>query len=151
MRTRFLLLAGLLVSLSGCQKVPPPFTEAGGVVTINGKPLPNAEIEFYPEVEGFGIQLNSTGTTDEEGRFALTSTYKNQNGAAVCTHRVVVRDPPLPAALRGDSNQDKASRYLAKMQNRPIPEKYNTMAATPLRVEVKADQKEYKIELTRDK
>jgi hypothetical protein len=140
-----------LASAGGCRRVPPPFTEAGGVVLLDGKPLPNAEVEFFPEVEGFGIDLNSTATTDEEGRFALKGTYNGKSGAAVGTHRVIVTEPPVPAELRSGDAQGRLAQYLKGQKNRPIPEKYRTAAGTPLRVEVKADQKEYTIELSRDK
>jgi len=141
-----LIVMALTPLAGGCAgRKPPPFTDAGGVVLIDGKPLPNAEVEFYPEVEGFGGDLNSTATTDEAGRFQLTG-VKGQSGAVVAKHRVVVRDPPMPAELRG---QNREAEFTARLKNRPIPEKYRSAASTPALVEVKAAQKEYTIELSR--
>jgi hypothetical protein len=148
MRTRLvapLILMALTALAGGCARVPPPFTDAEGVLLIDGKPLPNAEVEFYPEVDGFGGDLNSTATTDDDGRFKLTG-VKGQSGAVVAKHRVVVRDPPMPAELRG---QNLEGQFTARLKNRPIPEKYRSAASTPARVEVKAGQTDYKVELTR--
>src|SRR2546430_4075730 len=44
-------------------------TKVKGVVLLNDKPLPNAHVEFVPEVANFGAELNSTGATDEKGQF----------------------------------------------------------------------------------
>jgi len=59
---------------------------------------------------------------------------------------VVVRDPPMPAELRG---QNREAEFTARLKNRPIPEKYRSAASTPALVEVKAAQKEYTMELSR--
>src|SRR5438105_3770282 len=69
-RFRFGLIAALF--LGGCAKVPPPVTEVEGVVLLNDQPLPQAQIEFVPDLKDFGAELNSTAVTDEKGRFTLT-------------------------------------------------------------------------------
>ena len=48
-----------------------------GVVTFNGKPLPNAEISFEPKGKRF-----SFGTTDEEGRYEMKY-IRDEKGVAV--------------------------------------------------------------------
>ena len=144
-------LAGMVVSLAaGCGTSPPSVTEAEGVVLLNGAPLPNAQVEFSPELKNLGAEFNSGAVTDDLGRFQLACA-NGQTGAAIASHRVVVTDPPAPAKYRGQSAeaQDGLRKFLAGLKNRPIPEQYGTVGRTPLRVEVKAGQKEYKIELTR--
>src|SRR5689334_22974691 len=84
-----------LLFLFGCKKGPPPLVEVQGVVLLNGQPLPQAQVEFVPDLEDFGAQLNSTGVTDDQGRFTLTCMLKNEPGAVVGKHRVLVTDPPL--------------------------------------------------------
>lgn len=75
---------------------------AGGVVTYQGKPLPNAEVVFAPEDQG----RVANATTDSEGRFSL-GTYRPGDGALPGKHRVTIiarepaKQPPpgSPAAL----------------------------------------------------
>jgi hypothetical protein len=76
---------------------------------------------------------------------------KNEPGAVVGKNRVVVINAPPPPEARGMSRkaQEAATRYNANLKNRPIPSQYSTAAKTPAVVEVKQDQKEYTIKLTR--
>jgi hypothetical protein len=141
----------LALALCGCGKTPPAVTEAEGVVLLNGKPLPNAQVEFVPMLADFGAEMNSVGVTDEQGRFRLTCNDKRQPGAVVGKHRVLVTDPPMPRELRGQSEkaQKAQTEYQAKLKNRPIPEEYGNVGQTPLQIEVTPEQKSYTLTLTR--
>jgi hypothetical protein len=146
------VVAILCLTAAGCGKpAPPPVTEAGGIVLLNGSPLPNAQLQFVPDLADFGAELNSTGITDEKGRFQLKCAKNDQAGAVVAKHRVVITDAPPPPKYRGMSEdaQKGYAAYVKSLKNRPIPEQYGSVGTTPLIVEVKADQNEYKIELTR--
>jgi hypothetical protein len=149
-RGRAVALA-VLVLAGGCAKVPPTLTEAEGTVTLNGQPLPNAQVQFVPDLADFGAEYNSVGTTDEQGHFRLTCQGNGQNGAVIAKHRVLVIEAPVPAELRGQSSdsQQKLAAYQAKLKNRPIPTTYSSVGQTPLVIEVTADQKTYAIKLTR--
>src|SRR5262249_8319528 len=92
-----------------------------------------------------------SAVTDADGRFTLKCAWGDQDGAAVATHRVVVRDPPTPEELRGQGMADQRARYEKKLVNRPIPEKYGSMGSTPVRVEGKPGQKEDTVGVTRDR
>src|SRR5262245_49429633 len=149
---RWVLGAAVLVAAllpAGCGKSPPPFTEVEGVVTVNGKPLPQATVTFAPTATGFGAEVLSTAVTDDNGRFKLAC--GNKSGACVGEHKVTVSEAPLPEKLRGMSGeaQREASRYLAALKNRPIPQQYSNYAQTPLTITVTQDKKEYPISLQR--
>ena len=49
--------------------------------------------------------MNSTGVTDDQGRFTLTCLFKNEPGAVAGKHRVVVTDPPPSREMRNPENQ----------------------------------------------
>jgi hypothetical protein len=144
------LLAGLLL-VGGCGKVPPSMTEVEGTVTVDGYPLPNALIRFMPELTQWGAEMNSTGITDDKGYFKLTCAYKQEPGAAVGKHRVLVTDAPAPAEARGMSAeaQGAMTRYTNGLKNRPIPAIYSNLAQTPLIITVEPGQKVYNLALTR--
>jgi hypothetical protein len=146
-----LAVLGVALTLSGCQKVPPPLTEAEGTVLLDGKPLPQAHVEFVPELRNFGAEMNSTAVTDDAGHFHLTCSFNQQPGAVVAKHHVIVMEAPTPAEYRGQDEraQTGLAQYYAKLKNRPIPEKYGTLSKTPLVVEVKAGQSTYNLDLTR--
>ncbi|MEX0726282.1 MAG: carboxypeptidase-like regulatory domain-containing protein [Planctomycetaceae bacterium] len=69
----------------------PPLGDVSGVVTLDGAPLPNAEVVFRPIVgDQEGEQAASIGLTDAEGEYTL-SYVKDVAGAAVGVHRVQIR------------------------------------------------------------
>ncbi len=145
-------MAAILLALNGCTRTPPPVTEVEGVVLLDCKPLPQAKVEFIPELAHFGAEMNSTGITDDQGHFSLTCTYKSQPGATVGKHHVLITEAPVPAEFRRPDGQTQAqlAQYLAKLKNRPIPAVYGTLSQTPLVLEVKADQKTYELNLKKN-
>jgi hypothetical protein len=76
-----LLLPMLLV---GCGKGGPKVVPVSGRVTLDQKPLANADIMFFPD----SSDVESSGRTDEQGNYSLTVILDKRKGAAVGTHRV---------------------------------------------------------------
>jgi len=150
--TRLLALCLPLALLAcGCGEAPPRLTEVEGTVLLNNKPLPQALVRFVPEANGPGASLVATGITDDKGHFRLICDVKKEPGAVIGKNRVVVINAPPPAEARGLSGkaQEAGARYEASLKNRPIPEAYSSAVKTPVTVEVKPEQKEYTIKLTR--
>ena len=104
-----LLLIGIcLLSFVGCGKNPAP-AKVTGTVTLDGKPVPSAEITFAPED---GSRL-SQAMTDAEGKYELRFSASTI-GAVVGTHKVTIRTGPSEKS--DDPNAPKET----------IPSKYNT-------------------------
>ncbi len=86
--THFMLIAGILLS-AGCGRRNDPLPElvpVTGVVTLNGAPLPKANVTFHPLTSGD----SSFGRTNEKGEFTLL--YRgNAAGAVAGNHRVEIR------------------------------------------------------------
>lgn len=80
-----ILLASCLVLLpaAGCGPGGPELGTVSGTVTLDGKPLPNARLEFQPLAKG----SPSYGTTDENGRYELVYGI-DRPGAMVGKHEV---------------------------------------------------------------
>jgi hypothetical protein len=148
---RSLLGVALAALLAGCGYSRPPLTEVEGTVLLNNEPLPNAQVQFVPDLKHFGAEMNSTGVTDAQGHFKLTCLWESRPGAAVGKHHVLVTEAPTPAEARGQNEEAQArfTQYMKGLKNRPIPDQYGALNKTPLEVEVKADQKTYDLKLTR--
>ncbi|HEV3143192.1 MAG TPA: hypothetical protein VGZ47_04835, partial [Gemmataceae bacterium] len=134
----FLLVA---ILVAGCAKrQPPPCTEAEGTVWLDDQPLPFVQVEFIPDLPKFKGELNSMATTDENGHYRLTCGYKDQPGAVIARHRVVIREAPAPREMRGmdGDSQERYARYVTGLKNRPVSQVYGTASTTPLIVEVTA-------------
>jgi len=100
-------LAALAVA-AGCDSGP-PMGQVSGKVTFQGKPLPNAEIEFQP----VDNRPSSSAKTDAEGRYKLQFTSK-KSGALVGEHVVAI-------TTEQDASEDGKPAVREK-----LPPKYNT-------------------------
>lgn len=81
-----LLALCLFVFSMGCSKGDrPDIAKASGIVTLDGNPVEGATVTFEPVNGG----RPCFGTTDPEGRFAITS-YEEGDGAPVGEHFVSV-------------------------------------------------------------
>ncbi len=76
-----------ILLLAGCSYTPddmPKIAPVSGVVTLDGQPLPEAEILFQPK-----SGRASTGISDENGEYTLLFN-RNTNGAKVDDHDVSI-------------------------------------------------------------
>ena len=73
----------VLAFLSGCQNNEVEIGQVTGVVTLDGRPIENAVVYFYPDAGG----RSSIGITNAEGAYELT--YRGDvKGAKIGTHSV---------------------------------------------------------------
>jgi hypothetical protein len=85
----------LAVAALGCGKKPPEFGQVEGIVRVKGKAQGRLLIRFLPDPwKCNNSPINSTGTSDAQGKFTLEHIYDGQPGpgAPVGWHRVVVED-----------------------------------------------------------
>ncbi|UUO09002.1 Ig-like domain-containing protein [Blastopirellula sp. J2-11] len=82
LRTFPAVATGLL--LLGCGQSGPATGLVSGAITLNGEPLPSAEVVFYPD-----SGRASSGATDENGQYELMFTYDTK-GCLPGEHQVVV-------------------------------------------------------------
>ncbi len=142
MRIRRLLAASLLTGLLaavGCGSKFACTDAAEGTLTLDGAPVPNALVQFVPQVaEGLKAPTCS-GTTDAKGFFKLTRGDNQKPGAVVGKNKVIVF-PGRAAADRDNPGTDAPS---------PVPAAYMSAAKTPLSVDVTADRKTYDVKKNR--
>lgn len=107
-----LIFMGLL--MTGCYSSVgdrPELGEVTGVVTLDGRPLPNANVMFHPNSEEGGRR--SIGVTDESGRYELMYMQGADTvyGAKLGDHIVAIstqRDEDDP---KGGSKESVSNRY----------------------------------------
>ena len=146
--TAFLLVL-LPLLFAGCGQVPPMGT-VSGVVTLDGQPLPDVEVQFLPDPEQGTRGATASCYTDEQGRFTLRTERHHKDGALVGTHRVVFVDIaalPSPGSLLGmgvmPGMEDPAGlaaipRREQKPKKNRVPVWYTDPNQTPYRaIEVK--------------
>jgi hypothetical protein len=116
----------LLLALCGCGTSGPEVAPVHGLVTLDGRPLENADVVFQPEE----ANRPSSGRTDASGRYDLMYA-RGIEGARVGEHKVlitvskeIVRNPP------------------------PIPPRYNTQSE--LGAKVTSGDNEFNFDLKLD-
>lgn len=113
------IVALLAAVLAGCGGVKGQFGHVEGTVTLDGKPVLGARVEFEPENGS-----PSYGVTDAEGRYRLQFTH-DQPGALVGKHRVRIWTGGTTTDIKGQE---------VRVEER-LPRQYNR--ETVLRAEVK--------------
>jgi hypothetical protein len=147
--------AGALLFLSaGCSRAP-EFVEVEGLVTLDGKPLPEVEVSFLPDPEKGNNGPSASAYTDAQGHYKLFCDQAKRDGAVVGPTRVCVIDitavrllsslpgvrmpgelaPPVP---QSETDKRKVSR---------VPADYKSPARTPLRIEVQPGQQKFDIDI----
>jgi hypothetical protein len=110
MNTRFSPTLFFLLLLVGCGEAAPyRLVNVEGLITLDGKPLPQAIVTFQPiapagsESAGPG----SAGRTDAEGRYVLETVRTDEPGAVVGPHRIII----MPIKFGNNPAPDLPARY----------------------------------------
>ena len=136
----------ILAVAVGCTRRPDPvLAPVTGIVSLDGMPLEHVLVRFLPAERGISADWISEATTDEKGRYELTS--PRGPGAVVGRHRVTVSEGGVPDEIRDD--QGKVAAWLGKLKGRPVPQRYGTTATSPLEIDVEAGGSEKTLELKR--
>lgn len=111
-------------AVCGCGGGSPKYVPVSGIVTVNGKPYPNAVVSFQPKgsKENPNPGQGSAAFTDANGRFVL-KTRDNQNGAVVGKHQVRIqtrRDNTTGEFNKETGSPDQGPRVAAKPPIDPI-------------------------------
>lgn len=139
-----LALSCLSISLTaiGCSRQP-SVVEVSGVLTYQGKPVPNMLITFKPETG-----RPSWGQTDGEGKFTLNYSKTIPKGALLSKHTVwLTRGAGLP------SQETSPEQYAADVaggdidQADEIPSKYFSEKNTTIEITIKESTENLVVDL----
>jgi hypothetical protein len=134
-RTLVGVFLGLLVGLSGCLRGNPKTAVVKGIVTYNGKPVPNGTVLFIPQTPG----PTATGEINADGSYSLT-TFAKGDGAVLGKHKVVIQ-----------AIQNMGSRLPEDRTPLPpplVPDKYTSPATSDLEADVQAKENTLDFKLT---
>ena len=128
------VLSGLVLTLAGCGDGGPtgpeelPTVPAGGIVTYQGNPVPNADVSFQHS-EG---KVTATAKTDADGKFVLKA-YGEKEGAPAGSYKVTVSVSGAQEIEPGVLAPEPPGGFKS-----PIPAKYGSTATSGLTIEIPA-------------
>ena len=125
------LTIGLIAIFSGCGK--PDYYKCGGVVSLDGKPIPQLQINFIPEDVNIRPPV---GMTDDKGHFDMTS--GSEYGVPPGKYKIEIVDPGAADGRKTSTEPD----YVY------VVGRYNS-AKTDLTYEANSHQSNYEIKLTK--
>jgi hypothetical protein len=132
-----MILVILMAFAVGCPATGPELASVEGRVTVKGKPLPNLEVVFVPELGTAGRDFSAY--TDADGKYRVLADAKKKVGVPVGTHRVLIRDADMYLVLPS-SNIDAESGEVKDASAKAPPPKvsrvpvdYGASDKTPLR------------------
>lgn len=151
-----LMTVGLLVFLPGCspRDTRPKPVPVKGIVTLRGKPLAKAQVNFFAK----GASMPASGESNDAGEFELTMFAKG-DGALVGENKVTVvslgggsggiTTPDPTKIAKGDAQQlPDASIPQVQSGADAIPKVYSIVSQTPLTWTVKPEgNSDVKLEL----
>jgi hypothetical protein len=126
---------GLAAAAVGCGG--PGLAPVTGTVKLNGKPLANVQVEFWPT----DASPRSTGATDDAGQYTLTTDGTAKPGAVVGKHKVVLHDLNVYAAVGIRPKEDTNIREIPAR----FPNRYNDPHKSPVTVTVAAGANDIEI------
>lgn len=136
-----LSLSVLLLCYCGCSGSPKNVAAVEGTVTLDGEPLVNADISFFPES---GARA-SVGTTDENGKYVLKYT-RRAKGAVIGKHKVTVFiNEPQDDARYDDPAGKKSAATKTEMKTLPL--EYTDKEKTELNRTVESGSNTFDFEL----
>jgi len=124
----------LVVAIAGCGRSGPEIGRVAGLVTLDGRPLPEAFVYFRHEGGG----RNSQATTDEEGRYELNYSA-SEAGAIVGPNTVRITTFVAP-------NYDDSGKLIKGTGKKEVvPTKYNKQSELKVDVKPGANDLEFKL------
>jgi len=141
----------IALATTGCssKSSKPDLTPVSGTVTLDGKPLPDADIVFFLQGQSVPGYTASMGKTDAGGKYQLK--FGGQPGAVPGNFRVTVSRivNESGAALNPEEGMDLTQLEMQGLAKQSLPAKYWNLDKTELTATVEKGKAEgYDFQLT---
>jgi hypothetical protein len=121
------------VLIVGCQRGP-QFACVEGVVFLDGKPLPDAEVQFIPDITQQAKGPPASAYTDKDGRYQVLA--DGNSGVVVGKNRVSINDARIMMSGNGVDAESgiSAPAKPARASRNRVPAEYSDALRSPLGV-----------------
>lgn len=135
------LAVAITAMIFGCGPSGPAVNLVKGTVTLDGKPVVDAQVGFSPVNPEKG--LSAVGKTTADGSFVLNAQgARPGRGTAVGEYAVTVRKYEAPSSAQ--SSSDESNENLKPL----VPRKYMDKSTSPLKATVSSGENSFQFELT---
>ena len=121
----------IVVTTIGCQRAE--FESVHGIVTLDGKPLPDVEVQFLPLPNQSTNHPSTSAYTDASGEYSIIAT--GSYGVLVGVHNVCINDATvmMPSANLGadDGSQPLGEKVRRTKSKSRVPQIYSDAQKTP--------------------
>lgn len=124
-----LILSCVALMFAACAGEISKIVPVSGIVTLDGKPLANANVQFQPMAQGNeNPGYGSFAVTDQSGKFelAISSQQLQKQGAVVGKHRVSITSGQDKIEYDPKVGSPDGSTPKTRVKPERVPEKYNT-------------------------
>ena len=118
--TNFFLFLVCVVLATGCGSGDETLAPVSGTITMDGKPLAKAKIDFMPKNGG----RPASGITDEEGKFSAVGTFVMGDGGTIGENWVAITSIGAPPMGGEVSMEGKRLKGASADYNAAIPLAY---------------------------
>ena len=126
-------LLAVAASVTGCQRAD--FASVQGVVTLDGKPLADIEVQFLPLPNQRTNHPSTSVYTDADGKYSIVAS--GDYGVLIGTHHVCLNDAMvmMPTSNAGQEDGTLASEGIARTVKRKsrVPAIYSDSLGTPFK------------------
>ena len=122
-------------------------TTVNGTLTIEGQPVENVLVTFYPAENPDSEKLVASGLTNASGEFSLTCDDDEEPNIAVGNYLVTLTEGEIPATVAASEVPLAEQSYLLSLAHRPLPVVYARHVDTPLKVNVVGGKTTYALEI----
>lgn len=133
----------VLAGCGGGVSDKPTMGKVSGVVTLEGKPVAGATIEFNPDNSRSTTGPRSSAVTDANGKYTMMGPG-GEEGAVIGFHKVTVSCPPIPGE---NSSSDSGTPATTPTTPCSVPEKFGKLETTDVTKEVMAGKNDIAIDL----
>ena len=137
-----LLFCGCLLFLFGCGKSAGPELPVSGTVTLDGKPVSDVAVRFFPDA-GTDPSSGGSAVTGTDGKYVITG-GQGKKGLVAGKYKVTVSKGQ--AAKTGNSEEGAGAVVDADIKD-DFPPHYSSLAQTVLSYSVTGDGKPIDIQL----